>query len=170
MITIHDDFLDDDLLEELKFAYDECDMFTSDEYLDIQNRINKEGSRTYSQSSTWDGCKRSDNLLSMFPDIGVLIYERLGIYPELMTFFQHTVEAFPQLMTHGMDIDQHIDENFERSGVLYLIGCEGQGTTVGEEYVEWKRNRAIAFDAKTSHNACFGGSNRVSLTFFGKKT
>jgi hypothetical protein len=164
MITIYDDFLDDELLEELKFAYDECDMLTAEEYLDIENRSNK-----YSTQS-WNGCKRSDNLLSIFPDIGVLIYERLGIFPELMTFFQHPVDAFPKLMTHGMRIDQHIDENFERSGVLYFIGCKGQGTTVGEEYVEWKRNRAIAFDAKILHNACFGGKGRVSLTFFGKKT
>jgi len=164
MITVYDDFLDDELLEELRYAYGECDMLTAEEYLEIENRTEK-----YSTQS-WNGCKRSDNILSMFPDIGVLIYERLGIFPELLTFFQHPVDAFPELMTHGMRIDQHIDENFERSGVLYFIGCKGQGTTVGEEYVEWKRNRAIAFDAKTLHNACFGEKERVSLTFFGKKT
>lgn len=163
MIQTFDDFLDDDTYQELLNAYEECRMYSAYDYGE------RRGGAYYAVQD-WVGCYRSDNLKDLYGDITDKIRNELGINVELMTFFKHPVENFPTLQAYGMNIDQHIDRNFERSGVLYLIGEEGMGTTVKDEYVEWKTNRAVTFDSHTLHNPNFGGKDRIVLTFFGKKT
>jgi len=160
MITVRDDFLDQDTFEELLQAYEECRMYSAYDYGE------RRGGAYYAVQD-WIDCYRSDNLKELFEEVTDKILEDLGIDVELMTFFRHPVERFKKLQTYGDKIPQHIDRNFERSGVLYMIGDKGQGTTIRDEYVEWKENRAVAFDAQTLHNPCFGGKDRVSLTFFG---
>ena len=163
MTTVRDDFLDQDSFQELLDAYSECRMYSAYDYGE------RRGGAYYAVQD-WIGCYRSDNLKDLFGDVTNKIRVELSIEVTLMTFFRHPVENFPTLQTHGMEIPQHIDRNFERSGVLYLIGDVGQGTTIKNEYVEWKRNRAVVFDSNTLHNPCFGGKDRISLTFFGNKT
>jgi len=163
MITVRDDFLDQDTFEELLQAYEECRMYSAYDYGE------RRGGAYYAVQD-WIDCYRSDNLKEVFEEVTDRIRDELGVDVELMTFFRHPVEKFKKLQTYGDKIPQHTDRNFEQSGVLYMIGCEGQGTTIKDDYVEWKQNRAISFDAQTLHNPCFGGKDRVSLTFFGKKT
>lgn len=163
MITIRDNFLNEDSFQELLQSYEECRMYSAYDYGERRGG-------SYYAVQDWIGCYRSDNLTNIFSDIHTKIKDELNIDTILMTFFKHPVETFPTLQTYGMDIPQHIDRNFERSGVLYLIGEEGMGTTVKDEYVEWKTNRAVTFDSHTLHNPNFGGKDRIVLTFFGKKT
>lgn len=162
-VQVVDNFLSDDSFEELLQAYEECRMYSAYDYGE------RRGGAYYAVQD-WIDCYRSDNLKYLFEEITDKIRDELGVDVELMTFFRHPIEKFKRLQTYGDKIPQHIDRNFERSGVLYMIGGEGQGTTIKDEYVEWKRNRAVSFDSQTLHNPCFGGKDRVSLTFFGKKT
>ena len=163
MIQTVDNFLDPSDFEELIQAYNECRMYSAYDYGE------RRGAKYYAVAD-WIDCYRSDNLRYAFDDISTQIDEVLGVKVHLMTFFRHPIEAFPILQGQGTDIPQHIDRNFERSGVLYMLGTEGQGTTVKDDYVEWVENRAIAFDAQTLHNPHFGGADRISLTFFGTNT
>ena len=163
MIQIIDNFLDKELWNELIEDYHQCRMYSAYEY---GERLGSE----YYRVQSWVGCYRSDNLTDIYSEVTEKIKGELGIEVQKMTFFEHPQKSFPEPMTYGMKIPQHIDANFERSGVLYMIGKEGMGTTIKDEYVEWQPNRAIAFDAQTYHNPNFGGKDRVSLTFFGKKT
>lgn len=160
-VQVVDNFLSDDSFEELVQSYQECRMYSAYDYGE------RRGGAYYAVQD-WIDCYRSDNLIDLFGDIVDTIREELSIEVTLITFFRHPVETFPTLQTYGMEIPQHIDKNFERSGVLYMLGCEGQGTTIKDEYVEWERNRAVAFDSHTLHNPNFGKKDRVSLTFFGK--
>lgn len=161
MIQVVDNFLDDDSFEELLIAYSECRMYSAYDYGERRGGA-------YYNIQEWIDCYRSDNLKYLFNDITQKIQDELSIKVQLMTFFKHPAKTFPTPQLYGMNIPQHIDRNFERSGVLYMIGGKGLGTTVKDEYVEWKKNRAIAFDAQTLHNPNFGGVDRISLTFFGK--
>jgi len=163
MITVRDDFLDDETFQELIESYYDCRMYSAYDY-------GKRRGGAYYNVQEWIGCYRSDNLKYLFDEVTEKITDELGIEVQLMTFFKHPKESFPEPMIHGMNIPQHIDRNFERSGVLYMVGEKGMGTTIKDEYVEWQQNRAVAFDAQTLHNPCFGGKDRISLTFFGKKT
>lgn len=163
MITVRDDFLDDETFQELIESYYDCRMYSAYDY-------GKRRGGAYYNVQEWIGCYRSDNLEDLYSDVSDKIKDVMGIEVQKMTFFKHPVENFPEPMTYGMNIPQHIDGNFERSGVLYLIGDKGMGTTIKDEYVEWERNRAVAFDSHTLHNPNFGGKDRISLTFFGKKT
>ena len=84
-----------------------------------------------------------------------------------LEFFNHPLENFPE---YEPSPPQHIDARFDFSGVLYLDhGDIGLGTTVGDQYVDWKPNRLITFDAYTPHNPHFGGIDRKVLTFFSYK-
>jgi hypothetical protein len=163
MIQVVDNFLERDAFGELVQAYHECRMYSAYDYGE------RRGGAYYAVAD-WIDCYRSDNLRYVFDDISTQINEVLGVRVQLMTFFRHPLETFPALEGRGANIPQHIDRNFERSGVLYMLGTEGQGTTVKDEYVEWAANRAIAFDAQTLHNPHFGGADRISLTFFGTNT
>ena len=163
MTQIVDDFLDDGTFQELIESYNGCRMYSAYDYGERRGG-------SYYAVQDWVGCYRSDNLSDLFDDVHKKIKNELGVDTKLMTFFKHPVDNFPILQSYGMNIPQHIDRNFERSGVLYLVGGEGMGTTIKDEYVEWKTNRAIAFDAHTLHNPNFGGKDRIVLTFFGKKT
>ena len=163
MLQVCDDFLDNQSFQELLQSYEECRMYSAYDYGERRGG-------SYYAVQDWVGCYRSDNLIYLFDDIHKKIKDELGIDTQFMTFFKHPIENFPKLFTYGMDIPQHIDRNFERSGVLYLVGGEGMGTTIKDEYVEWKDNRAIAFDAQTLHNPNFGGKDRIVLTFFGNKS
>ena len=162
-VQVVDNFLSDDSFEELLQAYEECRMYSAYDYGE------RRGGAYYAVQD-WIGCYRSDNLKDLFEEVTEKIKDELGIKIELMTFFKHPKESFPEPMTYGMNIPQHIDRNFERSGVLYMIGEKDMGTIIKDEYVEWQPNRIVTFDAQTLHNPCFGGKDRVCLTFFGKKT
>lgn len=114
----------------------------------------------------WRGCKRSDNLVN-FLDISDKIGELFDCEVGRLEYFQHPIENFPDYVPNP---PQHIDARFDFSGVLYLDhGAEGLGTTVGDQYVEWKPNRLVTFDAHTMHNPHMGGTNRIVLTFFSYK-
>ena len=85
-----------------------------------------------------------------------------------LEFFQHPLENFPEYVESP---PQHIDARFEFSGVLYLDhGDIGLGTTIGDQYIEWKPNRLVTFDALTPHNPHMGGLDRKVLTFFSYKS
>lgn len=163
-IKVVDDFLDKPLFDDLLLSYEECKMYDAYEY------GNRKGSLYYAIQD-WIGCYRSDNLIDLHSEVVDVIGEKLGMHDvQLMTFFKHPEKNFPNVFTYGMDIPQHIDRNFKCSGVLYLIGGEGMGTTIGDQYVEWKPNRAVSFDSYALHNPNFGGKDRIVLTFFEKKS
>lgn len=146
MIRIIDDFLDEDILREI-----------------IEDTNNCLSNECYFAK----GCYRSDNLIHIYEDTKNRIDDVFGIDIIRMSLFKHPVENFPKLYPNP---PQHMDWNSQRSGVLYLVGDIGMGTTVDTEYVEFKKNRIICFDAQTLHNPNFGGKDRIVLTFFGNKS
>lgn len=162
MTQVIDNFLDKELWDELHEDYNQCRMYSAYDYGE------RRGGAYYAVQS-WVGCYRSDNLKDIHSEVAEKIRDELGIEVQLMTFFKHPQKSFPEPMKYGMNIPQHTDWNYERSGVLYMMGGEGMGTTIKDEYVEWQPNRAVAFDAQTHHNPNFGGKDRIVLTFFGKK-
>ena len=111
-------------------------------------------------------CYRSKNLIHVYDDIKEKIETEFDVRIIRMSLFKHPKENFPVPELKGLE--QHIDWDSESSGVLYLIGDEGMGTIVGDQYTEFQTNRIICFDAKTLHNPCFGGKDRIVLTFFAK--
>lgn len=112
-------------------------------------------------------CYRSGNLIHIYDDIKSKIESAFGINITRMSLFKHPVENFPEVVSNP---PQHTDWSSERSGVIYLIGERGMGTTVDNEYIEFEVNRAICFDGHTPHNPNFGGKDRIVLTFFGNKS
>jgi len=115
----------------------------------------------------WEGCRRSPNMISYLDHIVDKINNTFDVEVSRLEYFQHPLTNFP---TYEPSPGQHIDGRFHFSGVLYLdTGCIGLGTTVDDQYIEWKPNRLLTFDAHTPHNPHIGGTERKVLTFFSYK-
>ncbi len=115
----------------------------------------------------WKECRRSDNLIDYLDNVTDKINSMFECEVSRLEYFQHPLENFP---TYDDSPPKHIDAKFEFSGVLYLDqGKEGLGTTVGDQYIEWKPNRLCVFDAHTPHTPHMGGVDRKVLTFFSYK-
>jgi hypothetical protein len=146
MVRVLDNFLDEDTLQEIIEDASSC--------------LNNE---CYFAKL----CYRSDDLTHIYEHIRNAIDKAFDINIVRMSLFKHPVENFPEMVTNP---PQHIDRNSTYSGVLYLVGDIGMGTTIDTEYIEFEKNRIICFDGLTPHNSNFGGKDRIVLTFFGNKS
>ena len=163
VIQIKDNFLDDEYYQEIIDLSDTVHYHEAEEYW---KKYGASGGELVDYNwKAWDGCQRSDNYVNYLEDFVDAVNSIFDMRISRLEFFRHPIDRFP---TYAENIEQHVDGRFEISGVLYLPhGKEGYGTTIGQEYVEWKRNRVVVFPAKTLHNPHFGGIDRKILTFFG---
>lgn len=145
-VEIHDNFLDDPGYY-IDFA-NQCRFYTHQEHLLKTGR--KEG---------WPGLRTMD-LTEELPDLTEKLNKSFNIHVGRLNFYRHPYEKFKD-MGEGED---HIDAAWQFSGVIYLQGSDG--TVIGEQYVPWKFNRCVCFDAHTPHHPTYGSSDRLVITFF----
>lgn len=163
MIEIRDDFVDDVHYQEI---VEMSDVVHYHEAKDYWKKYGASGGELVDYNwRAWDGCQRSDNYVGYLEEFVTKVNTTFNMRISRLEFFRHPPERFTE---YARNIAQHIDGRFEISGVLYLPhGGKGYGTTVGDEYVEWKQNRCVVFPANILHNPHFGGIDRKILTFFG---
>jgi hypothetical protein len=162
-----DNFLSEDDYEEIVELGHECHMYESREYADKYGDSNSKNPMMNFAWNGWIGCRRSANLIDYLEHISTKINDLFDVRVSRLEFFQHPLENFP---IYDPDPPKHIDARYDFSGVLYLdTGAIGMGTTIGDQYVEWKPNRLVTFDALTYHCPHFGGQERKLLTFFSYK-
>lgn len=162
-----DNFLSPEEYSEVQELSDSIHFHSAEEYADKYGDSTHPDPKINFNWREWQNCKRSDNLVGYLDNITEKINDAFDCRVSRLEFFNHPLENFPE---YELSPPQHIDARFDFSGVLYLDhGDIGLGTTVGHQYVDWKPNRLITFDAHTPHNPHFGGIDRKVLTFFSYK-
>ena len=162
-----DNFLDKDEFDEIVELGHACHMYESHEYADKYGDSKSKNKILNFNWMAWQGCRRSANLVDYLGHISSKINDLFDVRVSRLEYFQHPLENFP---VYEPNPRQHIDARYHFSGVLYLdTGAVGLGTAVGDQYVEWKPNRLLTFDALTYHNPHIGGTERKVLTFFSYK-
>ena len=162
-----DNFLSPEEYSEVQELCDSIHFHSAEEYADKYGDSKDPDPKINFNWRGWQNCKRSDNLVEYLDNITEKINDAFDCRVSRLEFFNHPLENFPE---YELSPPQHIDARFDFSGVLYLDhGDIGLGTTVGYQYVDWKPNRLITFDAYTPHNPHFGRIDRKVLTFFSYK-
>ena len=166
-LQLTDNFLTPEEYSEVQELCDSIHFHSAEEYADKYGDSTSPDPKINFNWRGWHNCKRSDNLVDYLDNVTEKINDTFDCEVSRLEFFQHPLENFPE---YEESPPQHIDARFEFSGVFYLDnGDIGLGTTVGDQYVQWKPNRLITFDAYTPHNPQFGGIDRKVLTFFAYK-
>lgn len=159
-----DNFLSPEDYEEIMELSNIIQFLLPWEYADMYGDSKSDDPKINFNWKSWEGCRRSANMVSWMDNVVDKINKTFDVEVSRLEFFQHPLVNFPN---KSNNIPQHIDERFDFSGVLYLDdGAVGLGTTVGDQYIEWKPNRLVVFDAHTPHNPHMGGTERKVLTFF----
>lgn len=162
-----DNFLSPEEYSEVQELSNSIHFHSAEEYADKYGDSKHPDPMINFNWKAWKECRRSDNLIDYLGHVTDKINSIFECKVSRLEFFQHPLENFPEYVESP---PQHIDARFQFSGVLYLDhGGVGLGTTVGDQYIEWKPNRLVTFDALTPHNPHMGGIDRKVLTFFSYK-